>query len=154
MTVLLSSSRRGACAALVSVAVLAMASGCVAWSSSPKPVQLTATLTGAAQVPPVQSMGSGTLQAWYSKETGSLRWRLTYAGLSGPVTAAHFHGPATASANAGVVVPIGGPYTGNQEGVAAITPEQASDLLAGRWYVNVHTQKNPGGEIRGQVTVQ
>ncbi|XAH25764.1 CHRD domain-containing protein [Xylophilus sp. GW821-FHT01B05] len=154
MSFLLSSPRRRACAALASVAVLALASGCVAWKTSSSPVTLGATLTGAAEVPPVQSSGTGTLQAWYSKETGSLRWRLTYTGLSGAATAAHFHGPAAVGANAGVLVPIGAPYTGSQEGVSAITPAQASDLLAGRWYVNVHTQQHPGGEIRGQVTVQ
>jgi hypothetical protein len=37
-------------------------------------------------------------------------------------------------------------------GEATLTPEQVADLLAGKWYANIHTQANPGGEIRGQVT--
>ena len=40
------------------------------------------------------------------------------------------------------------------KGEATLTDAQAADLLAGRWYVNVHTRAHPGGEIRGQVGVR
>jgi hypothetical protein len=81
-----------------------------------------------------------------------LTWKLTYSGLSGPATAAHFHGPAEAGKNAGVKVPIPNATSSPAEGSATLTDEQAADLTAGKYYVNVHTAANPGGEIRGQVT--
>ena len=74
------------------------------------------------------------------------------AGLSGPATAAHFHGPAEAGKNAGVEVPIPNAGTSPVEGSATLTEAQAADLTGGKLYVNVHTAANPGGEIRGQVT--
>jgi hypothetical protein len=72
--------------------------------------------------------------------------------LSGPATAAHFHGPAEPGKNAGVKVPIPNATASPTEGSATLTDEQAADLMAGKYYVNVHTAANPGGEIRGQVT--
>jgi hypothetical protein len=111
---------------------------------------LHATLSGAAEVPTNTSAGSGTLAASYDKSSGVLRWKVTYAGLSGPATMAHFHGPAMPGSNAGVAVPF--PSAASPaEGQATLTPAQAADLLAGKWYVNVHTAQHPGGEIRGQV---
>jgi CHRD domain len=73
------------------------------------------------------------------------------SGLTGPATAAHFHGPAEPGKNAGVAVPIT-PATGPMHGSVTLTDAQASDLLAGHWYVNVHTDANKGGELRGQLT--
>jgi len=52
---------------------------------------------------------------------------------------------------AGVEVPITGDLTSPITGSASVTDAQAADLRAGKWYVNVHTAANPGGEIRGQV---
>ena len=77
---------------------------------------------------------------------------VTYSGLSGPVTAGHFHGPAAACANAGVVVPFTGSMASPIQGQAVLTEAQMADLVAGKWYANLHTAANPGGEIRGQVT--
>ncbi|MGN6102228.1 MAG: CHRD domain-containing protein [Devosia sp.] len=37
------------------------------------------------------------------------------------------------------------------KGHATLTAAQVADLEAGKWYFNVHTAKNPNGEIRGQV---
>jgi hypothetical protein len=37
------------------------------------------------------------------------------------------------------------------KGSAALSPAQVADVLAGKWYVNLHTAANPGGEVRGQV---
>jgi hypothetical protein len=114
-------------------------------------LNLGATLSGAAEVPPNTSAGMGQLQAEFDKATKTLRYTLRYSGLSGPVKAAHFHGPAEAGKNAGVALGINNAGESPVQGSAVLTGDQAADLLAGKWYVNLHTAANPGGEVRGQV---
>jgi hypothetical protein len=114
--------------------------------------KMKATLDGASQVPANTSTGKGTADIDYDPASKKLSWKVTYSGLSGPATAAHFHGPAAAGANAGVKVPIPNATSSPVEGSATLTDEQAADLVAGKYYVNIHTAANPGGEIRGQVT--
>ena len=129
-------------------------SGC-GWISSmtgSDTMTLKNQVTGAQEVPPVTTGGSGTIETTFDKMTNVLTWTVTYSGLSGPVTAAHFHGPAVAGANAGVAVPFTGDLSSPIRGKATLTAAQAADFTAGRWYVNLHTAKNPGGEIRGQLT--
>ena len=125
-----------------------LAAGSVA---SAEQMKFKADLTGAEEVPPVETSATGTTDVTYDTDTKKLTWTLEYSGLSGDATAAHFHGPADPGENAGPVVPIPDFASGSQ-GEADLTDEQAADLEAGRWYVNVHTAANPGGEIRGQVT--
>src|ERR1700723_260489 len=107
-----------------------------------------AALDGKSENPPTTSTGTGTADIDYDAATK----KLTYTGLSGPATAAHFHGPAEVGKNAGVEVAIPGATSSPAEGSATLTDAQAADLAAGKLYVNVHTAANPGGEIRGQVT--
>jgi hypothetical protein len=114
--------------------------------------KMKATLDGASEVPPNTSAGKGTADLDYDAATKTLTWKLTYTGLSGPATAAHFHGPAEAGKNAGVAVAIPNATSSPAEGSATLTDAQAADLIAGKYYVNIHTAANPGGEIRGQVT--
>ena len=114
--------------------------------------KMKATLDGKSEVPANASAGTGTADIDYDAATKKLTWKLTYSGLSGPATAAHFHGPAEAGKNAGVAVAIPGASSSPAEGSATLTDAQAADLMAGKYYVNVHTAANPGGEIRGQVT--
>jgi hypothetical protein len=114
--------------------------------------KLKATLDGKAEVPPNTSAGKGTADIDYDAATKKLSWKVTYSGLSGPATAAHFHGPAEAGKNGGVAVAIPNATASPAEGSATLTDAQAADLLAGKYYVNIHTAANPGGEIRGQVT--
>ncbi|MEN3350010.1 MAG: hypothetical protein V7632_3645 [Bradyrhizobium sp.] len=111
-----------------------------------------ATLDGKSEVPPNTSAGKGTAEMDYDAASKKLSWKVTYSGLSGPATAAHFHGPAESGKNAGVAVAIPNATSSPVEGSATLTDAQAADLVAGKYYVNVHTAANPGGEIRGQVT--
>ena len=142
-------------ASLLATAVAFAGCASNSMSSMDKPAAMAgqtfrATLSSAAEVPSNASGGTGTLQASLDKSTNVLKWNLTYSGLTGPATMAHFHGPAMPGSNAGVVVPF--PSASSPvEGQATLTPAQAADLMAGKWYVNVHTAQNPGGEIRGQV---
>ena len=114
--------------------------------------KMKATLDGKSEVPPNASAGTGTADIDYDAATKKLSWKLSYSGLSGPATAAHFHGPAEPGKNAGVAVAIPNATSSPTEGSATLTDAQAADLMAGKYYVNVHTAANPGGEIRGQVT--
>lgn len=113
------------------------------------PGDMAATLSAASEVPPKASSGTGSAKINLSGHT--LTWTVTYSGMTGPVTAGHFHGPALAGANAGVVVPFAGSLASPITGSATLTDAQIADLKAGKWYVNLHTAANPGGEIRGQV---
>ena len=114
--------------------------------------KMKATLDSKSEVPPNASAGTGTADIDYDPASKKLSWKLTYSGLSGPATAAHFHGPAETGKNAGVAVAIPNATSSPAEGSATLTDAQAADLMAGKYYVNVHTAANPGGEIRGQVT--
>lgn len=114
--------------------------------------KMKATLDGKSEVPATTSAGKGTADIDFDAASKKLSWKLTYSGLSGPATAAHFHGPGEVGKNAGVQVPIPNAATSPAEGSATLTDAQAADLMAGKYYVNVHTAANPDGEIRGQVT--
>lgn len=132
--------------------VIAMvALGTMVFAGSASAEKLKATLDGKSEVPATASSGTGAADLDYDAASKKLSWKLTYSGLSGPATAAHFHGPAEAGKNAGVMVPIPNAATSPVEGSATLTDTQAADLLAGKLYVNIHTAANPGGEIRGQV---
>jgi hypothetical protein len=81
----------------------------------------------------------------------TLKWTLTFTHLTGSATAAHIHGGVRGKAGA-VLIPLCGPCTSPQSGTGTITAAQLADMVAGKDYVNVHTAKNPSGEIRGQIT--
>jgi CHRD domain-containing protein len=102
-------------------------------------------------VPTNTSAGTGTADMDYDAASKKLSWTVTYSGLSGPATAAHFHGPAEAGKNAGVAVAIPNATSSPVKGEATLTDAQAADLISGKYYINIHTAANPGGEIRGQV---
>ena len=114
-------------------------------------VKLSASLDGAQQSPPVTTDGKGSAELTFDTDTKKLDWTVEYSGLTEAPAAGHFHGPADAGANAGVAVPFEGDLASPIKGSATLTDAQAADLLAGKYYINLHTPTNKGGEIRGQV---
>ncbi|MBA3811717.1 MAG: CHRD domain-containing protein [Caulobacteraceae bacterium] len=133
---------------LTGLAALALFSSPAAFAEV---LHYSATLDGASETPPNTSKASGTADVTLDTESKMLSWTVTYADLSGPASAAHFHGPAAVGVAAGVTVPIPPPLKSPISGSASINDGQIGDLRAGLWYVNVHTAQNPKGEIRGQV---
>lgn len=120
-------------------------------AASAEKLMMKVALSAASEVPANNSPGTGSADVTFDTATKLLTWKVTYSGLTGPATMAHFHGPAEPGKNAAVTVPFPSPASG-AEGSATLTDAQAADLLAGKYYINVHTDANKGGEIRGQVT--
>jgi hypothetical protein len=115
-------------------------------------ISFRADLKASSEVPANDSAGTGTLTATLDTETSELKYHVEFTGLTGPVVAAHFHGPAAEGVNAKPQIPVkSSPIASPIDGKATVTPEQAKDLTDGKWYFNLHTSANPAGEIRGQV---
>jgi len=115
-------------------------------------LHFTTTLKGANEVPANDTSGAGKVQADLDTATKAFTYKVTYSGLTGPATMAHFHGPAAAGANAPPVVPVpASALASPMSGAATLTDDQIADLKAGKWYFNIHTAAHPGGEIRGQL---
>ena len=133
---------------------LLAATALLAFSAMPafaEMVNFTADLTAAAEVPPTDSTATGKVEATLDTESKVFTWTVTYEGLSGDATGAHFHGPAAEDANADPVVPLADPLASPINGNATLTDDQITQLQGGQWYFNLHTAKFPDGEIRGQV---
>ena len=112
-----------------------------------------AVLSGAQEVPAVDTEAAGTAALQLDANL-NLHFSITVTGLSGPITGAHFHGPAPEGENTGVIFPfITEPFEGEHiEGVwEGLTGEGLDYLFEGLLYLNIHTAANPPGEIRGQV---
>jgi hypothetical protein len=114
-------------------------------------IHFAATLSGKDEVPPNASNGSGQVTAELETTERTLAYRATYKDLSGPATMAHFHGPAAPGANAPPVVVVPDNARLPIGGSVRLSEQEMEDLLAGKWYFNVHTAAHPGGEIRGQL---
>ncbi len=118
------------------------------------PFNFKVPLSGAQEVPPVQTPAAGSADITYDPATRIVIWTITYSGVASPVTMAHFHGPAAQGKNAPPVVWLskqGSPVEGSVKGQATLTPEQAEQFTSGILYINVHSKDHPAGELRGQV---
>jgi hypothetical protein len=120
--------------------------------AEPGVVAYTIALNGENEVPPVSTSATGTAEVIYYPDISTLSWSIVYEGLSGPATAAHFHGPAGAGENAEVVIPLGESLASPIIGEVVLTEELIAMLDVGDLYLNIHTEANPGGEIRGQLS--
>jgi hypothetical protein len=139
----------------MSRAALIAAAGLLAMAAAPfaaaETIHFTAHLDGAQETPPNDSKGTGEAKIAFDTDSKTLIWTVTYSGLSGPATMAHFHGPAPVGKAAPVVVNFT-PFDSPIHGSTVLTQGQIDQLMNGLWYVNVHTALHPPGEIRGQVT--
>lgn len=136
----------------ITLAAIGFAATALAWGYSQAATEaFKGTLSGAAEVPPVTSTGTGTAVVNFDPATKQVTYTVTYSGLSGPAKAAHIHCGAAAGANAGVAVKFDTPAS-PISGSATLTDAQVADLEAGKCYVNVHTEANGGGELRAQLT--
>jgi hypothetical protein len=130
--------------------------GSARWlSTDAEAVGLTATLSAAKEVPKpkgVSANARGSFAAGLTRKgaRGTLSWRLTFRGLTGKATAAHIHLAKPGRAGP-VVAPLCGPCRSGVRGRAKVNARTVRALLNGGAYVNVHTAKNPAGEIRGQI---
>ena len=116
-------------------------------------VNFETNLSPENEVPKVTSGGEGKAEVWIDRENNRLSWNINYDDLSGPVTAAHFHGPAKQGENAAVIIPIEGELTNPIKGESVVTKEMMEQLTQGKWYINIHTNAYPDGEIRGQLII-
>jgi hypothetical protein len=123
--------------------------------ASAKTLHFATLLKGADEVPANTTKGSGKVTASLDTTTKNFTYQVTYKGLTGAATMAHFHGPAAAGANAPPIVAVpAGALASPMKGAQVLTDAQIADLEAGKWYFNIHTAANPGGEVRGQVAAK
>ena len=140
--------RTAVAAGLVSLTL----AGCGMMRPSQKMDIFEANLTPSQEVPPADSTATGSAEVQFNANTNKVTWKVMFNGLTGPATAGHIHGPAPVGANAGVVIPFAGNLNAQPVmGEMTVTPAQYADMAAGLYYVNIHTARFPGGEIRGQL---
>lgn len=131
---------------LATVAVFASAAG-----ANAETFTLTAYLTGSAAVPPSPSDAFGEGRFTYDSKTRELDYFVTYDGLSS--AKAEIHGPASPGQNAPVLIPFPAPES-PISGTMILSGRQGAQLLAGKWYVEAHSQGYAPGRIRGQIEKQ
>lgn len=124
---------------------------------TPSNVSFSGALSGQAEIPSVTTSATGTVTATYNPSNKTLQYTFTWSNLSGVPVAMHFHDGA-AGTNGAVVIPISGfpsQISGSVSGTShALNDTLVTDLMTGKFYGNIHTQSNPGGEIRAQISKQ
>ncbi len=148
---------------LTAVLTLFLFNGC---KKDKEPVSLikkvTVQLSGAQEVPAVTTSGNGTAEISYDPTLKTIAYKLTWTlgNPSATTTNMHFHGSenGTDQTSSGVAIGITGFPTGSSGTLSgttiALTDVQAAQLLAGKWYVNIHSSTVPGGELRGNIKFQ
>ena len=120
--------------------------------------QVSATLSGANEVPAVTTSATGTTTGTYNQTTKILSITTTYSGIT--PTAGHIHTqvvPTNATKSGGVTfgfTSLASPIVFPTTTPVPLTAEQEANLLNGIMYVNIHSAANPGGEIRGNLSVR
>lgn len=148
--------------ALVAVALIGLAAAPAAMAQT----TYSCSLNSAAEVPPSGTAATGTATVILNAAQTQLSVSVSFTNLQGTYTASHIHGPAAVGVNAGVKwgfvgVPAGWVLSnGNHDGVltnflvTGVTATDVANLNNGNFYVNIHSNQFPGGEIRGQLALQ
>jgi len=124
------------------------------WACAPAAAEILhfrATLTGAAETPPNPTTGAGSAELTLDTESKMLSWRVTYGGLSGPLTGAHFKAPPEPGSAPGSGVDFTPPLASPIVSSARLNDIEIGDLRAGLWSINLLTARNPHGEICGDL---
>ena len=115
---------------------------------------LSGSASGSKEIPTNTTTGTATITGTYNRATNSLSYTINWTGLTGNLTAAHFHGPATATESAGpmldIIISTNG-MSGATSTTVTVTDAFESALLDGKIYYNLHTALYPNGEVRSQV---
>lgn len=120
---------------------------------------LSGTMSSAQVIPAIAvvSTAIGNATATYDMDKNILNYNVTYSGLTGSPVACHFHigapGVKGAVAFAAPNLPTTPSGTITDTSVP-LTQSQEVELLKGNFYVNMHTNANKDGEIRGNITVK
>jgi hypothetical protein len=143
-------SKRWFVAALAAVGVLTFAAVALA-SSDKRPVKFKTSLDTRQETPRPKDASARASGKFTAELNGAaLTWNLKFDHLTGKATAAHIH--TGARGNPGpVLIPLCAPCGTQVKGLAKLTAAQVKSLDKSKLYVNVHTVKNPAGEIRGQL---
>lgn len=139
----------------MSVAVLGAVGGAATVAAGAGTTGITATLNAKKEVPPPAGSpkGTGSFTGTISAKR-VLSWKLTFKGLTGPTAGAHIHLGKPGKAGPVAVVLCGTTCRSPKTGRVTLTAAQLRAIKAGGAYVNVHTTRNPSGEIRGQIAVK
>jgi hypothetical protein len=138
--------------ALVCISSVLMLASFASGGEAKKTLKFSAALNIGQEVPHPKGTKAGASGRFTATLTGTtLKWTLTFAHLTGPATAAHIH-PGVRGKSGPPLVPLCGPCSSPTSDTATVTQAEITAMVAGKYYVNVHTTKNPNGEIRGQIT--
>ena len=124
--------------------------------------RVTVTLSGAQETPAVTSTGTGTAKIVFDPMLKTINYNITWTLGSSTATTTnmHFHGAEDGTDLKSSVVALGitGFPTGNTGTVTGttvpLTDVQVAQLLAGKWYLNIHSSTTPSGELRGNIKFQ
>lgn len=145
------------------IAVFALSSGCKKdHNTAPSTKKVTVQLSGANEVPAVNTGGTGTVVINFDPALKTIAYQVTWqlGSDTAHTTGMHFHGSANGSSatSSPIAIPVTGFATASSGTLSvttqALTQTQVDELLAGKWYFNIHSSKYPGGEIRGNIIFQ
>ena len=116
-------------------------------TTSAETTNLSATITGAQQVPANNSAATGTFVGVYTASTKQLNYSVTFQGLTPTLAHIHIGAPGVKGAVAIPFSSLASPIMGT----VTLTADQADKLLTNNMYVNIHSSAYPDGEIRGDI---
>ena len=134
-------------AALLTVSILAAQASAVVWTFNDP-------FSGSQEAPPNASPGSGTINGTYDDVTNTISYNLSFTGMIGTTSAAHFHAAAVGVSGGVQIGPAGFPLgvtSGVYGNTHVLTAAQETQLLTNLWYFNIHTTTFGGGELRAQM---